>query len=104
MRLILRLMDEEQREPPWDTIPGGPSAVEEHQGTPLTSALTAREVEVLRQLAQGHSNQQIAHNLFITVSTVKKHVRQIISKLGVSDRTQAAILAIESGIRLERDK
>jgi DNA-binding NarL/FixJ family response regulator len=57
----------------------------------------------LRQLAQGHTNEQIAQHLFISVSTVKKHVRQIISKLGVSDRTHAAILAIKHGLSSEQD-
>ena len=52
---------------------------------------------------RGLSNQQIARNLFISTSTVKKHVRRIISKLGVSDRTQAAVRAIELGLRPERN-
>jgi DNA-binding NarL/FixJ family response regulator len=108
-RLILDLMDEQSREeqPPSDVvIPEGPPALsgERSQGEgTLPSALTGREVEVLKLLARGHSNQQIARNLLISTSTVKKHVRRIISKLGVSDRTQAAVRAIELGLRLERD-
>jgi DNA-binding NarL/FixJ family response regulator len=61
----------------------------------LSAPLSARELEVLELLARGHSNQQIARELSISVSTVKNHVHRIIDKLGVSDRVQAAILAIE---------
>ena len=58
-------------------------------------ALSPREVEVLELLARGQSNQQIARELSISTSTVKNHVHHIIRKLGVSDRMQAAILAID---------
>jgi DNA-binding NarL/FixJ family response regulator len=57
--------------------------------------LTPREVEVLKLLSQGQTNPQIARNLLFSVSTVKAHVRSILSKLDVSDRTQAAVRAIE---------
>ncbi len=50
-------------------------------------------------MSGGKTNQQIAKNLFISVSTVKKHVRQVFAKLGVSDRTQAALRAVEMGLR-----
>ena len=60
--------------------------------------LTPREVEVLRLLSRGQTNPQIAQNLLYSVSTVKAHVRSILSKLGVSDRTQAAVRAIEAGM------
>ena len=50
---------------------------------------------MLRLVARGQTNQQIAENLVVSVSTVKNHVHRIIKKLGVSDRIQAAILAIE---------
>jgi NarL family two-component system response regulator LiaR len=53
--------------------------------------LTQREVEVLRLIAQGRTNRQIARSLFVSVSTTKKHVQRIFSKLEVSDRTQAAV-------------
>ena len=52
----------------------------------------------MRLLSQGQTNPQIAQNLLYSVSTVKAHVRSILSKLGVSDRTQAAVRAIEGGI------
>jgi DNA-binding NarL/FixJ family response regulator len=58
-------------------------------------ALTPREIEVLTLLSQGQTNPQIARNLLFSVSTVKAHVRSILNKLGVSDRTQAAVRAIE---------
>ena len=58
-------------------------------------SLTPREIEVLKLLSQGQTNPQIARNLLFSVSTVKAHVRSILAKLGVSDRTQAAVRAIE---------
>jgi len=66
--------------------------------TPPSEALTPREVEVLRLLAQGKSNPQIAQELVIARPTAKTHVERIIRKLGVSDRTQAAIRAIDLGL------
>ena len=61
----------------------------------LPHSLTARELEVLRLLARGETNQQIAQELVVSSLTVKTHVQRIISKLGVSDRTQAAVRAVE---------
>ena len=66
--------------------------------TEQMESLTPREVEVLRLLSQGQTNPQIARNLLVSRGTVKIHVQHIISKLGVSDRTQAAVRAIEAGI------
>lgn len=60
--------------------------------------LTEREVEVLRLLAGGQTNPQIARNLFVSLGTVKAHVQHIIAKLEVSDRTQAAVRATELGL------
>src|SRR5215218_1414871 len=60
-------------------------------------ALTARELEILSHLALGRTNQQISNNLHLSIGTVKTHVHRIISKLGVSDRTQAAVFAIRAG-------
>jgi DNA-binding NarL/FixJ family response regulator len=65
-------------------------------GAAQIESLTPREVEVLKLLSQGQTNPQIAQNLLFSVSTVKAQVRSILSKLGVSDRTQAAVRAIES--------
>ena len=60
--------------------------------------LTPRELEVLRLMATGKTNRQIARELVLSANTVKVHVQHVIAKLGVSDRTQAATLAIEIGL------
>ena len=60
--------------------------------------LTPRELEVLKALGRGLSNKEIARELFITEYTVKKHVSQILDKLQLSDRTQAAIFANSKGL------
>jgi len=66
-------------------------------GAPVES-LTTRELEVIRLVAQGRSNQQIAHELVISEKTVKSHVSNILGKLSLEDRTQLAIHAIKSGL------
>ena len=60
--------------------------------------LTSREIEVLHLVAKGATNPQIATQLNITVNTVKVHLRNILSKLNVENRTQAATLALEKGL------
>jgi NarL family two-component system response regulator LiaR len=60
--------------------------------------LTEREMEVLRLIAKGKSNQEVADELFIGIKTVKFHVTNILAKLGVEDRTQAAIYAHKHGL------
>ena len=60
--------------------------------------LTERETEVLRLLAQGESNKQIARSLHIAEKTVKTHVSNILGKLGVQSRTQATLYAIRTGL------
>jgi DNA-binding NarL/FixJ family response regulator len=60
--------------------------------------LTRREHEVLQLLARGQTNREIAGSLSVSVGTVKIHVEHIIAKLGVTDRTQAAVRAFESGL------
>jgi DNA-binding NarL/FixJ family response regulator len=60
--------------------------------------LTAREVEVLGQIAGGNRNRDIAENLFITEETVKVHIKHIMEKLGASDRTQAVAIGVRRGI------
>jgi DNA-binding NarL/FixJ family response regulator len=64
--------------------------------------LTPREQEVLRLVAQGKTNAEVAANLFVSVATVKTHIEHIIAKLGVSDRTQAAVRAVELGMLAAR--
>lgn len=59
--------------------------------------LTEREVDVLRCLALGMSNREIAEHLFVTEGTVKNHVSSLISKLNLRDRTQAALYAVRHG-------
>jgi DNA-binding NarL/FixJ family response regulator len=59
-------------------------------------------VEVLRLVGRGYTNSQIARSLFVSVSTVKKHVQRIIAKLGVADRTQAAVKANGMGLLDDR--
>lgn len=64
----------------------------------LVEPLSERELEILRLLADGDSNKEIAAHLFITEGTVKNHVTNILGKLGVRDRTQAALRARELGL------
>ncbi|WP_084080568.1 LuxR C-terminal-related transcriptional regulator [Edaphobacter aggregans] len=61
-------------------------------------ALTAAEINVLRLIAAGNANKQIADQLFITEETVKSRVKCILSKLGANDRTHAAIIGLKRGI------
>jgi two-component system NarL family response regulator len=61
-------------------------------------ALTGRELEVLKRIVAGRSNKEIGSDLHISEATVKTHINSILSKLGVSDRTQAATSALQRGI------
>ena len=61
-------------------------------------ALTPAEIEVLRLIADGNANKEIAARLLITEATVKSRVRDILSKLGANDRTQAAMIGLKRGI------
>jgi len=75
---------------------------DESSGTPTTAApfseLTARELEILRHVADGLSNKMIARALNITDGTVKLHVKSILRKLGIRSRVEAAVLAVEHGL------
>jgi DNA-binding NarL/FixJ family response regulator len=62
----------------------------------LISELTKRELDVLREIARGKSNKEIASSLFITEKTVKTHVSNLLSKLELADRTQAALFAVKN--------
>ncbi|MHB1417161.1 MAG: response regulator transcription factor [Chloroflexota bacterium] len=66
--------------------------------SPLVDDLTAREVEVLRLIAEGLGNKEIAHRLSISEKTVKNHINNIFSKLHLYDRTQATLYAIRTGL------
>lgn len=61
----------------------------------LTEPLTSREIEILRSVARGYSNREIAEEFLITEGTVKDHMTRILGKLGVRDRTQAVLKAQE---------
>jgi DNA-binding NarL/FixJ family response regulator len=65
---------------------------------PALDELTERETEVLRLLARGLSNRELADHLIVSEHTAKTHVTRILTKLGLRDRTQAVILAYESGL------
>jgi NarL family two-component system response regulator LiaR len=68
------------------------------QGKPTTDPLTGREMEVLRLIAQGMSNKEIAAAIFVAEWTVRSHVSNILAKLQLASRTQAALYALRSGI------
>ncbi|HEY0105156.1 MAG TPA: response regulator transcription factor, partial [Rhizomicrobium sp.] len=69
--------------------------IAEHAGDDV---LSGREVEILRLVATGRTNKQIADKLLIAEETVKTHVKNVLSKLGVTDRTQAVTTALKRGI------
>jgi DNA-binding NarL/FixJ family response regulator len=93
MQVIQRLTDENRRHA--ETLPK--SAGERREET-FSEPLTDREIEVLRLLAVGKTNRQVAQELLISLSTVKTYVQRLNIKLGVSDRTQAAVRAAELGL------
>jgi DNA-binding NarL/FixJ family response regulator len=99
IRLLRQLTEKMKKEE--ELAASTPRRLPEERPEPLPPGLlTPREVEVLRLLAQGQTNREIARELSIALSTVKNHVQHIITKLGVSDRTQAAVRAVELGVLL----
>jgi two-component system, NarL family, response regulator LiaR len=68
---------------------------------PAPESLTAREMEVLRLVAQGLSNQEIADHISVSEATVRAHVSSILGKLHLASRTQAALYAVREGLATE---
>ena len=75
--------------PPWRAAAAPPG---------LAEPLTGRELDVLRLIAAGKSNQRIAHDLVVALDTVKTHVTHILGKLGAANRTEAAARARQLGL------
>ncbi len=106
-RLLKRLAEETQQRPPESsdvshstasTVEGRPAQGAKPPSEALSEVLTPREIEILRLVAAGRTNREIAKELVISLTTVKTHMQRIIFKLEVSDRTQAAVKAIELGL------
>jgi DNA-binding NarL/FixJ family response regulator len=74
------------------------SSHQSQSATIITSKLTGKEIEILRLLAKGLNNSDIAGRLCLSEGTVRNHISALMAKLGVSDRTQAAIIAIQHGL------
>lgn len=77
---------------------GEVTGTQKKPATLITSKLTSREVEILTLLSRGLSNEDIAKQLFLSEGTVRNHISSIVVKLGVSDRTQAALIAVQHGL------
>jgi DNA-binding NarL/FixJ family response regulator len=99
MRLLLHLAGKDNGE----RRPVSELAGKRQQET-LPEPLTEREIEVLRLLALGKTNRQLAQDLRVSLSTVKSYVQHVIGKLEVSDRTQAAVRAVELGLIPKQEK
>lgn len=84
---------------PAPSAPTPPAAPDDESRMPAyVEALSARELEVLKLIVDGFSNQEIADKLIISLPTAKSHVRSILNKLAVDDRTQAAVHAMRRGL------
>jgi DNA-binding NarL/FixJ family response regulator len=96
MRLLRRVADEtgEQTESP----PEPPRKRQESLPESAAGSLSPREIEVLKLLALGKTNREIGQTIMVSLSSVKTYMRRIMDKLRVSDRTQAAVRAVELGL------
>ena len=99
-QLLVHLHTQAREEPTDLAHPSAGRATEQRAQHPRIASLTPREEEVLRLIARAQTNHQIAEQLHVSLNTVKKHVRRVMNKLKVSDRTQAAVVAIELGLRV----
>ena len=75
-----------------------PVKASDSSATAIRAVLTERELEIFTQLASGHSNHQIAHELSLSANTVANHIASILAKLHLENRIQAAVQAVRSGI------
>jgi DNA-binding NarL/FixJ family response regulator len=89
-KMLMGLASEGQR--------AAPKPARSSPEAPSDTELSAREIEVLRLIANGATNREIAEKLVISEGTVKNHISNILSRLGLRDRTQAAIYAREAGL------
>lgn len=110
MRLLSRVAEDtdqrRQKEPspqptgePRETPPGSPQA-----GPPPERPLSSQELEAVRLLAMGKSNREIAQTMRVSLSSIKTYVKRSMEKLVVSDRTQAAVRAIELGLLPDQER
>jgi DNA-binding NarL/FixJ family response regulator len=81
-----------------DILPEAPAVSNDDLDRPMPEHLSERELEVLKLIVDGLSNQEIADKLIISLATAKTHVRNILNKLAVDDRTQAAVHAMRRGL------
>lgn len=88
-RLLAAFEAEKREERPLPATPGS---------SPLVEPLSPRELEIVRLIAQGLSNQEIGHRLFLALDTIKGHNRRIFEKLQVQRRTEAIVRARELGL------
>ena len=100
---LLKGMSAEELLDAIDTVHAGktriPALVAERLAARISAPLlTDRETDVLRQIVRGQSNKEIAAALFVSEATVKTHINNLLGKLGVTDRTQAATMALQRGI------